>query len=201
MTDGLPTLSVGDLRLAPDGALWLATGEANTGATSYGGSGVYRLAKPKGSLFSMSDRVGGSELESTFIGKVRFDGNGAVYAATSRGLWKHSASTKSGAWTRVLYPVPDPVVNGVPRPDLQSPYNNICNDVAVEPGSAGQRVIANCAWRDGAAYNGFYLSADGGQTFAKVNPRGAINPQDVGRSTLAYAGDGPPPYPPGEAMT
>src|SRR6185369_1503561 len=42
LTDGLPTLSVGDLRLAPDGALWLATGEANTGATAYVGSGVYR---------------------------------------------------------------------------------------------------------------------------------------------------------------
>ena len=40
ISDGLPTLSVGDVRLAPDGALWLATGEANTGATSYVGSGV-----------------------------------------------------------------------------------------------------------------------------------------------------------------
>jgi photosystem II stability/assembly factor-like uncharacterized protein len=190
MTDGLPTLSVGDLRLAPDGALWLATGEANTGATSYVGSGVYRLARPKSSAFSTSDRVGGSELESSFIGKLRFDGNGTVYAATSRGLWKHSASTKSGSWRRVLYPVPDPVVGGLPRPDLQSPYNNICNDVAIEPASAGQRVMANCAWRGGAAYNGFYLSTNGGESFVKINPTGALNPQDVGRSTLAYASDG-----------
>jgi len=78
LTDGLPTLSVGDLRLAPDGALWLATGEANTGDTSYVGSGVYRLAKPETALFATTDRVGGSELESTTIGKVRFDGNGTA---------------------------------------------------------------------------------------------------------------------------
>jgi hypothetical protein len=190
LTDGLPTLSIGDLRLAPDGALWLATGEANTGATSYVGSGVYRLAKPKSGTFSTTNRVGGSELESTTIGKVRFDGQGTVYAATSRGVWKHSAVSASGSWRRVLYPVPDPVVGGVPRPDLQSPYNNICNDVAVDPNRAGRIVIANCAWRDGASYNGFYLSTDGGESFALVNPTGALNPQDVGRATLAYSTDG-----------
>jgi hypothetical protein len=201
LTDGLPTLSVGDLRLAPDGALWLATGEANTGATSYVGSGVYRLAKPRTSVFASSDRVGGSELESTLIGKVRFDGVGTAYAATSRGLWKHAAGTKSGAWRRVLYPVPDPVVGGVPRPDLQSAYNNICNDVAVDPRGAGQRVLANCAWRDGASYNGFYLSTDGGETFARVNPGGALNPNDVGRATLAYASDGSRLYTLMESMT
>jgi hypothetical protein len=201
LSDGLPTLSVGDLRLAPDGALWLATGEANTGATAYVGSGVYRLAKPKTGAFSAADRVGGSELESTLIGKVRFDGIGTAYAATSRGLWKHAAGTKSGAWRRVLYPVPDPVVGGVPRPDLQSAYNDICNDVAIDPRAGGQRVLANCAWRDGAAYNGFYLSTDGGETFARVNPGGALNPNDVGRATLAYASDGSRLYALVESMT
>src|SRR4029079_14615426 len=70
LTDGLPTLSVGDLRLAPDGALWLATGEANTGATSYVGSGVYRLTNPQTGVFTTATRVGGSELESTTIGKL-----------------------------------------------------------------------------------------------------------------------------------
>lgn len=69
LTDGLPSLSVGDVRLAPDGALWLATGEANTGATAFVGSGVYRLPSPTSQTFSMSHRVGGTELESTFIAK------------------------------------------------------------------------------------------------------------------------------------
>lgn len=190
MTDGLPTLSVGDVELAPDGALWLATGEGNTGATSYVGSGIYRLATPRTSAFASTDRVGGKELESTFINQIKFDPIGNIYAATSRGVWKHSATTKSGSWTRVLYPVADPIVNGVSRPDLQSPYNNICNDVAIAPLSNGQRVIANCAWRGGAAYNGFYISYDGGSTFAIANPTGALNPQDVGNAEFAYSADG-----------
>ena len=180
LTDGLPTLSTGALALADDGSLWLATGEANTGATSYVGSGVYRLASPTKGVFTTASRVGGSELESTTIGKVRFDGNGNVYAATSRGLYKHSATATSGSWALVLQPVPGST----------SPYDNICNDLAIDPSSRGQRVIVNCAWRGGAAYNGFYLSSDGGQTFALVNPTGALNPQDVGRGTFAYSNDG-----------
>jgi photosystem II stability/assembly factor-like uncharacterized protein len=201
MTDGMPALSTGDLRLAPDGALWFASGEANTGATAFLGTGVYRLASPGSGSFTVGDRVGGPELESTFIGKLRFDGIGNVYAATSRGVWRHSASTKSGAWQRVLYPVPDPVVDGVPRPDLQLAYNDICNDVAVQPGSGGQNVLVNCAWRDGAPYNGFYSSTNGGQTFALVNPKGAINPQDIGRTTFAYASNGARLYAIIESMT
>ena len=190
LTDGLPTLSVGDLRVAPDAALWLATGEGNTGATSYVGSGVYRLVNASSGVFSTTDRVGGTELESTFVHRLKFDNAGSVYAATSRGLWKHSATTKSGAWVRVLYPVADAVVDGVSRPDLQSPYNNICNDVAIQPNTGAQVIIANCAWRGGAAYNGFYLSTDGGATFQKTNPNGGLNPQDVGRSQFAYSADG-----------
>ena len=182
LTDALPTLSVGALELATDGSLWLATGEANTGATSYVGSGVYRLAQATKGAFSTTDRVGGAELESTTIGKLRFDGIGNVYAATSRGVWKHSASSARSAetWTRVLLPVPGST----------SPYDNICNDVAIDPRSGGQRIIANCAWRGGAAYNGFYVSNDGGVSFALANPTGALNPQDVGRGTFAYSADG-----------
>ncbi len=180
LTDGLPTLSTGALALAADGSLWLATGEANTGATSYVGSGVYRLASPTTGVFTTASRVGGSELESTTIGKLRFDGRGNVYAATSRGVYKHSAAVTTGSWALVLQPVPGST----------SPYDNICNDVAIDPASGGQRIIVNCAWRGGAAYNGFYFSSDGGRTFALANPTGALNPQDVGRGTFAYSADG-----------
>ena len=201
ITDGLPTLSTGDLRVAPDGALWLATGEGNTGATSYVGSGVYRLVKSTSGVFALSDRVGGTELESMFVHRLKFDDAGNVYAATSRGVWKHSATTNKGNWTRVLYPVSDPIVGGVSRPDLQSPYNNICNDVAIQPGTGGSIVIANCAWRGGAAYNGMYLSTDGGASFAKINPLGALNPQDIGRSQFAYSSDGSELYATVESIT
>jgi hypothetical protein len=180
IADGLPTLSVGWLELAPDGALWLGTGEANTGATAYVGTGVYRLAKPQSGAFTVAGRVGGVELESTTIGKLRFDGAGSVYAATSRGLWKHGAGGGADAWAQVFVPVPG----------SQSPYDNICNDLAIDPRAAGSTLIANCAWRGGAAYNGFYQSTDSGTTWAKVNPTGALNPQDVGRGTFAYSSDG-----------
>jgi hypothetical protein len=57
--------------------------------------------------FTTADRVGGDgELESSFVGKLPFNGSGNVYAATSRGVWKLAANTTSGAWQRVLYPVP-----------------------------------------------------------------------------------------------
>ena len=180
LTDGLPTLSVGWLELAPDGALWLGTGEANTGATSYVGTGVYRLANPGTGVFTTAMRVGGMELESTTIGKIRFDSAGKAYAATSRGIWRHSAAGGATAWARVFLPVPGST----------SPYDNICNDLAIDPRAGGRTLIANCAWRGGAPYNGFYLSTDSGNTWALTNPNGALNPQDVGRATFAYAADG-----------
>ncbi|MFJ9448225.1 glycosyl hydrolase, partial [Kitasatospora sp. NPDC101235] len=47
IADKLPTLSTGTLSLDEGGRLWYATGESNTGATSYVGTGVYVLADPK----------------------------------------------------------------------------------------------------------------------------------------------------------
>ena len=190
LTDGLPTLSTGDLAFAPDGALWLATGEGNTGATSYVGSGVYRLEDPETTDFTNADRVGGSELESTFINQLKFDDVGQVYAATSRGLFRHSATTTAGAWTLLLAPSTGTTA-----------YDNICNDVEVKPGTGGQEVIANCAWRGGASYNGFYLSTDGGAHFAKVNPTGALKADDIGNTEFAYSADGSHLYAVVESIT
>ena len=191
LSDGLPTLSTGDLAFAPDGALWYATGEANTGGTSYVGSGVYRITDPQTGIFSTSDLVGGMELESTTINQLKFDDVGNVYAATSRGLWKHAADTNAGAWNLVLLPVDQ----------NDDPYNNICNDVEIQPGTDGQVVIANCAWRGGASYNGFYLSKDGGNTFAKVNPKGGLKNVNIGNTEFAYSADGTHLYAVVESLT
>ncbi|MEN3337161.1 MAG: hypothetical protein V7647_837, partial [Acidobacteriota bacterium] len=80
-------------------------------------------------------------------------------------------------------------------------YDNICNDVAIDPRAAGQTIIANCAWRGGAAYNGFYVSTDGAAHFSLVNPLGALNPNDVGRSQFAYSSDGTQLYATVESIT
>jgi hypothetical protein len=184
MADGLATLSVGDLRLAPDGALWFATGEGNTGSTAFVGSGVYRLANPSTGVFTEANRVGDNTdgtnvLAGKFINKIRFDDQGHAFAASSRGLYRHSSTSSSGAWTLLLNPG-----------DQSSPYSGIINDVAVRPGTNGQQIVANAAWRGYAPYNGFYVSNDGGAHFAKVNPQGAIVAKNVGNAELDYSADG-----------
>jgi hypothetical protein len=71
ISDRILSLSSGDLVYdAANDVLWYATGEANTGATSYAGAGVFRLANPTQSTFSMADRVGGTELESRGINQI-----------------------------------------------------------------------------------------------------------------------------------
>ena len=97
LTDDAPTLSVGALAVDAAHGLWVGTGEANTNSDSYSGIGV--LYKAAGS--STFTRVGGSELQNMTIGRIVFD-NGYALAATSRGLYRHSTSTTSGAWQAVL---------------------------------------------------------------------------------------------------
>ena len=191
IADGLPTLSSGDLSYdtATD-TLWYATGEANTGATSYVGSGVYRLAAPSTHSFVTTDRVGGTELESTVINKLRFDDTGQVYAATSRGVYRHAASTASGSWTFLYAPNPTYLPGGADAGAPSAAYKNIVNDVAVQPDGTGKHIIADIAWRGGDTYNGFYRSDDRGATWRKTNPGGAINPNEIGNAEFSYSADG-----------
>jgi len=182
ISNALPALATGDLRVNPvDHSLWLATGEANFGDAL--GSGVYRLANPHTGSFTPAMRVGGIELESHSVGKIEFNAAaGYVYVATSRGVYRHALSATTGAWQSVLKPVTDPA-------QLYA-FSNIANDVVVQPGTNGQRVLANLAWRAGSAQNGFYLSTNAGGTWTKINPTGAINPRDVGPAEMAYSSDG-----------
>jgi hypothetical protein len=168
--------------------LWYATGEANTGATSYTGAGVYRLRNASRSRFSQADRVGGAELESRSINQLKFDGEGRVYAATTRGLWRHSTNPAkhSEPWELVLMP------NPADDTDITKPYNNIVNDVVIQPGTRGRVILANAAWRSGAPYNGFYLSTTGGGpgSFVKTPLTGDVNNADVGNAEFSVSPDG-----------
>lgn len=189
ISDALPTQSTGYLIIAPDGALWLATGDATTGSTTYVGTGVYRLTNPDSSTFTPANRIGGTELESQVIRKLTIDvASNRIFAAASRGVYSHPlAGSASTAWSNVLAPCRSGQVSCT---DVNSSYWDIANDVVVQPGTNGQNILANVAWRSGAAYNGFYLSTNAGVTWAKINPTGAINPKDIGNATMAYAGDG-----------
>src|SRR5829696_291516 len=189
IADGLPSISSGDLAIGPDKALWYATGEANTGGTSYVGSGVYRLANPTQGTLSASDRVGGTELESTTIYHVRFAG-GIAYAATIRGLWSHPVTApNSEPWKLLFAPNPEYLPGGSLDGVQNAADQNYVNDVAIDPKNAKHIVVA-AGWRAGAAYNGFYESNNSGATWAKINPSGAINPKDIGYANFAYSSDG-----------
>jgi hypothetical protein len=104
--DSMPSLSIGALAVDPaDGSVWVGTGEANTNADSYAGTGVYR-AQPGSSHWQL---VGGANnpITSRTIYALAFDPQGNAFAATNNGLFRYSAG--SGQWTEVLDPAgPNP---------------------------------------------------------------------------------------------
>ena len=110
LLDDAPTLSIGAVSVNPaDHSIWVGTGEANTSSDSYAGIGVLR-STDGGATWSL---VGGSELENHLIGRLVFDGQGNVFAATSQGLYEHSASSGSGA---VGAPAASPASGSTTRP-------------------------------------------------------------------------------------
>jgi hypothetical protein len=188
ISDALPSLSSGDLELAPDGSLWYATGEANTGGTSYAGTGVYRLATPKTGTFAATDRVGGNELESTTINSLRFTSTD-VWAATLRGVFSHPLGNWSTPWTPRLQPNPSFLPGGANAGVQNSADQNVANDLIIDPKNP-QHILAALGWRNGAAYNGFYESTDGGIHWTRINPTGGLDATDIGYANFAYSSDG-----------
>ena len=187
LTDDSPTLSTGALAVDPSHGLWVGTGEANTSSDSYAGTGV--LYSPDGG--ATFTRVGGDELNNHTIGRLVYD-NGFVLAATSRGLFRHSATTLHGSWTPVL----DAGV-GLPSVCVQSggvDGTAFVSDVAVKPGTGGNVVDAVVGWRAGSNCNGFFESTNGGQTFNRLTVNGSINDKDLGRTSIAWSADGAKVY-------
>ncbi|HEY6957951.1 MAG TPA: glycosyl hydrolase [Candidatus Limnocylindria bacterium] len=180
--DSMPGLSVGAISVDPaNDSVWVGTGEANTNADSYRGTGVY--VTTDGSSWTHVGDGSAEDLDATTIARLAFDGNGHVFAASSKGLFKHSTTDLTAAWTKVF----DAAKFGyTPRPYGLS----LVNDVVVRPGTNGQYIVANMSWRNGAAYDGFYVSTDGGNTFAQVKAGGAIVDNDIGSTTFAYSADG-----------
>lgn len=205
IADALPSLSSGDLELGSDGALWFATGEANTGGTSYVGSGVYRLTNPSSGSFAPSNRVGGAELESTTINSLRFTKT-RVYAATLRGVWFHAigaGANLAAPWTLAYAPNPGYLPASLQQysttqtgfgsisiaGNSNAAYKNIVNDIAIDPKNENH-VIAAIGWRSGDTYNGFYESNDNATSWSKINPQGGIDTGDIGYVNFAFSKNG-----------
>ncbi|MGW1868942.1 glycosyl hydrolase [Streptomyces mauvecolor] len=189
IADKLPSLSTGTLALDGTKRLWYATGESNTGATSFVGTGVYVLADPQHGQFQPGGRVGGAELESTVIHALRFGGT-TVWAATSRGVWSHSTTTLSGPWKLEFAPNPDYLPGGSKASDPSAPYKNIANDIAVDPKDPSKVLLA-VGWRGGDTYNGLYSRQSDG-SWKPVSGLGDLptNSDDVGNVTFGAAADG-----------
>ncbi len=188
ISDKLPTASSGDLRLDSRGRLWYATGEGNTSATAFVGTGVYVLDDPRHDVFRPGDRVGGTELESSVIRKVRFIG-ATAWATTNHGVWTHPIGTRSGAWHLEFAPNPAYLPGGAQAGDPNAPYKNITNDVAADPKDA-TRVVLAVGWRSGDTYNGFYTKQNG--TWQRITLAGDIasDADDVGMVTMTPSADG-----------
>ena len=180
LSDDQPSLSTGALAVNPaDHALWIGTGEANTNADSYLGTGVYRQAtNGSGKANGAMTLVGGSSLLDHQTYRLLIVG-ASVFAATNHGLYRTS-SDGAGNWTKVL----EPTVGSA------SPYVNHITDVAVMPGTNNQRLVAVNGYRSGGADNAIFSSRDGGASWSKVLPTGALDGSDIGLTSLAYAGDG-----------
>ena len=188
IADALPSPSTGDLRLDGKGRLWLATGEANTSATSFVGSGVYLLRDPRHGKFSVRDRVGGTELESTIIRALRIFGDRA-WVATNRGAYSHSITNLSGSWRLEFAPNPDFLPGGAQAADPNAPYKNIINDFAADPKNPSNVIIA-AGWRSGDTYNGFYARTAGAWQRITLAGDIASDAANVGAVTFAAAADG-----------
>jgi hypothetical protein len=190
ISDKLPSQSTGALALDGAGRLWLGTGEANTNADAYLGSGVYVLSDPHHGSFSTRSRVGGDELESTTIRQLRFAG-GKVWAATSEGVWSHSTKTLAGHWKLEFAPNPDYLPGGSKGNVAGSAYKNITNDIAIDPKNPSKVILA-VGWRSGDTYNGFYTK-DAKGTWTRITSGFGDLPTDaanVGTVTFAHAADG-----------
>src|SRR5262249_51544347 len=110
-------------------------------------------------------------------------------AATSKGLYRHSSTPSSDPWTPVIKAGVGPLASQstCPQPTGTGDGGAFVSDVAVKPGTNGRVVDAVVGWRDGSPCNGFFESTDGGQTFNRVTINGAINANDLGRTTIAWS--------------
>jgi hypothetical protein len=130
-------LSIGALAVDPaDHSIWVGTGEANTSQDSFSGDGVFRSADG-----GQTWHLVGDALPNYLFYRLTFDGQGHVYAATSRGLLERNALDSSSKWKTILKPDPNPT---------HSPYRtSFITDVQVQPGTDGRVVVAALGWRGG----------------------------------------------------
>ncbi len=168
----------------------LAVDPNHPGVIYAGGAdgGVFRSADDGASWTPIADH-----LPALSVGSLTVMPDGSLWLGTGEASTAFENYVGSGVYRlanqRVLAPCAGIGISGVPCGTSEF-YADIANDLAIQPGTAGQSLVANVAWRSGASYNGFYYSGDAGSTWHLANPAGAINPKEIGNATFAYAADG-----------
>ena len=185
--DDQATLSIGDVAVAPNGWVFVGTGEESSGTDNYAGVGLFR-SKDGGTTWERNAQVPAD----TVISRVTISGTN-VYVATSKGLWR---STNSGdTFADVLLPT-----NAAKTGPSARFLGNFVSDVKVRPGVANE-VFATVGWRSGGIEGaGLYKSTDAGATWTRTIDKtnsvatgyGRLGQSNdpLGRTYLAFA-DGP----------
>jgi hypothetical protein len=190
ISDDVPALSSGDL-LYDGKNLWYATGDGSTGGTTYVGDGVWVSSNPTDPIPTWT-HIGGDTtvLNGAVIQHLRLSKDGkTVYVPTSFGVYSHSTTDLSGDWKAVWQPVPSALPSSGVDPTKSTA--NYVTDIALDPKDPSHMVAAY-GWVIGGAANGWYdgREKNGSWTFTKINPGGAIQTTDIGRTTFAFSADG-----------
>lgn len=185
--DDQPTLSIGDIAVAPSGWVYVGTGEESSGTDNYAGVGVFR-SKDGGRTWERNAQVPAD----TVISRVTVSGDN-VFVATSKGLWR--SSNRGDSYTDVLLPT-----NAAKTGPSALFLGNFVSDVKVRPGVPDE-VFAAVGWRSGGIEGaGLYKSTNAGATWVRsidnsnrvstgYGAAGQSN-DPLGRTYLAFA-DGP----------
>ena len=188
---GLPRLSIGALATNPrDGSVWVGLGEANTTFDSF--AALRRLPHRRGAATCGTASAGrpSRAAPSTRCTSIR---RGHVYAATSAGLLRHSASP-GGPWHAGPEAGPEPAELALShvahhRRDVPAGHRWACR-----PG--GARLARADAAPSDLAFNGFYVSkalGQGGHVPShhadRRHRRARHRPDDVRRKRRAHLRD------------
>ncbi len=202
MTDGMPALSTGDLRLAPDGALWFATGEANTGATAFLGTGVYRLASPLlrvvlGRPIASAARNSKARSSASFGSTASATCMPRPHAAS--GSTPRRRSPERGSACSI--PCRTPWWTAFRGPTCSSPTTTSATTSQFSREGMGRMCSSTARGATARRTTVSTIRPMPGRPSRSINPKGALNPQDVGRTSFAYASDGSRLYALVESMT
>jgi photosystem II stability/assembly factor-like uncharacterized protein len=172
LTDG--SLAIGSIAIAPNGDIYVGTGEGNNSGDSYYGAGVLKSTDDGRTWVQLS---ASKFSRSTFTKLVASPTQGNIIASTNSGQTSSSTASLS-------------IDPGVPlgiylsldsgktwTMTLNATYE--ASDIVIDP-SDPSTVYA-------AVDGGIYVSKDGGQTWSGALSGGLPSPQDVGRINLGIS--------------